>query len=122
MGYRTSNPKTSLRKAMNLRGVTNKELSEMTGIPEGTLQQAACGYCRLRPERVEKCAKALNVTVEELRDIWGTKPSTDFLAPKPKKEKPASDVKHVPITEIEKLWLHVHQLQRRVAVLERGAR
>lgn len=126
MGRVSTEPKTSLRKAMNMRGVTAAKLSEMTGIPTGTINLAAGGFQRLRPDRVRAVAEALHVTPEELRDVAGEKPSTDFLAekPKPTKQEPVmTKVELIEIvrkltSELEKNWLYTHQLERRVRALE----
>lgn len=111
---------------MNMRGVTALELARETGIPLGSINSAAGGFQRLRPDRVALIAKALRVTPEELRDVTGSKPTTDYLAkPKPRKRTelhaPANKegiVIQPPMSETEKLRLYMHQLERRVRALE----
>ena len=120
---RPSSDKTCLRKAITMRGFTAEMLARETGIPVGTINAVAGGFSRMSPARVEKCAKALNVTPEELRGVCC---STDFLAkPKPTKRTerhaPANKdgiVVQPPMTTEEKLVLIVNQLARRVRVLE----
>lgn len=127
MGRVSTDPKTSLRKAMNLRGMTTAKLSEITGIPMGSINSAAGGFQRLRPDRVRAIAEVLHVTPEELRDVTGSKPTTDFLYEKPKPRKrtephaPANKegiVVQPPMSETEKLRLYMNQLERRVRTLE----
>ena len=135
MARTSTEPKTNLRKAMNLRGMTAVQLATRTGIPVSTINLAAGGFQRLRPDRVEAVAAVLRVTPEELRDVTGTKPSTDFLAekpkprktkepePAPKQEPEMTKVKLIEIVrklagEVEKQWLHTRQLERRVRALE----
>ncbi|MBQ6524903.1 MAG: helix-turn-helix transcriptional regulator [Atopobiaceae bacterium] len=122
----STDPKTSLRKAMNLRGMTTARLSELTGIPVSTINLAAGGFQRLRPDRVRAVAEVLHVTPEELKDITGGKNggTTDFLAKpakRPELHAPANKegiVVQPPMSETEKLRLYMHQLERRVRALE----
>lgn len=126
MGRVSTDPKTSLRKAMNMRGVTAARLSELTGVPMGSINSIAAGFSKCGPARAEVFAIALRVTPDELRDITA---NTDFLA-KPAKPKPTKRnalhapankdgiVVQPPMSETEKLRLYMHQLERRVRALE----
>ncbi len=129
---RNTEPKTSLRRAMNLRNVTVSQLAVMTGIPVSTLQLVSGGFQLMRPDRVAKCAEALHVTMDELKDITGSKAggTTDHLAPKPKAKEPEPapkpeepkvsiiDIVRKLTAEVEKLWNYHRQLNRRVMALE----
>ena len=79
----STDPKTSLRKAMNMRGVTAAKLSELTGVPMGSINSIAAGFSKCSTKRAEVFAAALHVAPAELRDITA---NTDFLA-KPAKPK-----------------------------------
>ena len=126
MGRVSTDPKTSLRKAMNMRGVTAARLSELTGVPMGSINSIAAGFSKCSTKRAEAFAVALRVTPEELRDITA---NTDFLY-KPAKPKPTRRtelhapankegiVVQPPMSETEKLRLYMHQLERRVRALE----
>lgn len=126
MGRVSTDPKTSLRKAMNMRGVTAARLSELTGVPMGSINSIAAGFSKCGPARAEVFAIALRVTPEELCDITA---NTDFLA-KPAKPKPTRRtelhapankdgiVVQPPMSETEKLRLYMNQLERRVRALE----
>lgn len=126
MGRVSTEPKTSLRKAMNMRGVTAARLSEMTNIPMGSINSIAAGFSKCSTKRAAVFADALRVTPEELRDITA---NTDFLA-KPAKPKPTRRnalhapankdgiVVQPPMSETEKLRLYMNQLERRVRALE----
>ena len=59
-----------LRKVMELKGVTQLELSEKTGINKVTISRYITG--RMSPSfyAVDKIAKALNCTIEDLRYIF----------------------------------------------------
>ena len=127
-------PKTSLRRAMDLRGMTTQALAIETGIPVSTLTLVAGGYQKMRPDRVAKVAEALHVTVDELADITGSKNggTTDHIAtakakpkdepaPAPKPEEPKLsilDIVRKLTAEVEKLWLYHKNLNRRVMALE----
>ena len=131
---RKAEPKTSLRRAMILRGVDAPHLAVLTGIPISTLQLVAGGFQKMRPDRVEKVAAALNVSPEELRDITGSRSggSTDHLAPKKDEPKPAAapapkpeepkanllDIARKLTKEVEKLWLYYHNANRRLMAVE----
>jgi len=122
MGRVSTDPKTSLRKAMNMRGVTATKLSAMTGVPMGSINSIAAGFSKCSTKRAEVFADALRVTPDELRDITA---NTDFLA-KPAKPRnalhaPANKdgiVVQPPMSETEKLRLYMNQLERRVRALE----
>lgn len=126
MGRVSTDPKTSLRKAMNMRGVTAAKLSELTGVPMGSINSIAAGFSKCGTKRAEVFAAALHVTPAELRDITA---NTDFLT-KPAKPKPAKRtelhapankdgiVVQPPMSETEKLRLYMNQLERRVRALE----
>ena len=122
MGRKAENPRTSLRRMMNAQGLTAKALSEKTGIPLSTLSGIAAGNFRMSPERVEKVAKVLHCTADELRDVAGSKPSTDFLAKPSTMFRPKPNALGIatskPITDTEKLWLYFNNLNRRVMALE----
>lgn len=126
--------KTSLRKAMVLRGMDASQLAVATGIPVSTLQLVAGGFQKMRPDRVAKVAEALNVTPEELSDVTGSRSggSTDHLAPKKETPKPEAapapkpeeqkanllDIVRKLTKEVEKLWLYYHNANRRLMALE----
>lgn len=111
----------SLKRIAGERGLTYTQLSNLTGIPMSTIGNAAAGINKLSPERVKLVAEALAVDMGELADVTGsgspwhgkgsaiaTKQTPEALAIGEKKEDP----------EIEKLWLYLHQLERRVRDLE----
>lgn len=121
MGRVSTDPKTSLRKAMNLRGMTAAKLSELTGVPMGSINSIAAGFSKCSTKRAEVFAIALRVTPDELRDITA---NTDFLAKpakRPELHAPANKegiVVQPPMSETEKQRLYMHQLERRVRALE----
>ena len=66
-----TDPKTSLRRMMNAKGLTVKAMATKSGIPEGTLCGAISGRLRLAPDRVAKLAEILYCTPGELADVTG---------------------------------------------------
>lgn len=54
--------KIRLRRAMDLKGITQVELSEKTGIPKSSINQYLSGYAKPKDERVSLLAQALGVT------------------------------------------------------------
>lgn len=67
MGRVSTDPKTSLRKAMNMRGVTAARLSELTDVPTGSINSIAAGFSKCSTKRAEVFAAALHVTPAERR-------------------------------------------------------
>lgn len=55
-----------LRKAMVLRNITPKELSDKTGIPKSSISQYMSGYAKPRQDRIFLISKALNIREEWL--------------------------------------------------------
>lgn len=110
---------------MTAKGLTADKLGQMTGIPAATITGVACGSQRLSPERLADVCRVLGCTESDLADVKGGR-----RGHKPKADHPWSVAKaataaaekpkpgHNPIEDSEKLWLYVHQLQRRVASLE----
>lgn len=52
----------NIRKIRKEKGITQKKLSELTGIAEITIRQYEAGKYKPKVEQVEKLAKALDVT------------------------------------------------------------
>lgn len=50
-----------LRKAIDMKGITQKQLSDKTGISNSSISQYLHGHSRPRPSNVEKLARALDV-------------------------------------------------------------
>lgn len=117
---RTPSDKTSLRRVMTAKGLTSGKLAELTGIPETTISNVAFGGAKFSQERFEIVCRALNCVEADLADVkggrrgrkpnqdhpWKTAKSATAAAEKPKPG-------HNPIQDSEKLWLYVHQGQRR---------
>lgn len=113
----------SLKRIMAERGIKPSQLASMTDIPESTVFNVLHGRHKLSPERVKLVAEALAVDAAELEDVTGTRSpwheKNSALTPKPKPEPEAlaiGEKKEDP--EIERLWLYLRQLERRVRDLE----
>ncbi len=110
---------------MTAKGLTAEKLAEMTDIPKNTISATAYGAQKFSPERFEIVCRALGCVESDLADVKGGrrghKPKADHpwsvtKAATAASEKPKAGAN--PIEDSEKLWLYVHQLQRRVASLE----
>lgn len=127
---------TSLERKLKSAGITVPELSEKTGIPVSTLYGVRLGGQRLSPERARIVAEALEVSPEELADITGERGSAkerkrreaSFRRLEAERNRvrvatpapvPNTDAPLPGPSDSEVLWLHVHQLERRVDTLER---
>ena len=149
---RTLKPaKTSLLRIMREKGVTAKELAEASGVPASTLTNVSYNghKQKLAPSKALAVAIALGVEPEALADVTGTrggrgedpviekKPETKGspwrekgsavtnakaagLKPmaEPKESKPWSDKD----PEMEKVWLYLHQMGRRLRDCEERLR
>ena len=125
MGRKPKN-ETSLRRIMTAKGLTCQKLADMTDIPKTTIENVAVGLQKFSPDRFVVVCRALDCVESDLADVKGnragrpSKPKPPAWSmpkgqPKPTEApKPGSN----PIKDSEKLWLYVHQLQRRVAQLE----
>ena len=60
----------SLYKIMLRKNITEKKLSEMTGISQPRLSNYISGKTSPSFYKVDKIAKALNCSIDELRYIW----------------------------------------------------
>ena len=116
----------SLRRLMGERRMGTKELANITGIPKPTLDTAYYGHGRLNAARVRDVAKVLDVDPSELEDVCGREPGEpkptplrDWkMNPNPKPPEQPEPVLEVTNSDMEKMWLYLHQLARRVATLE----
>lgn len=54
--------KNRLSKAMSVRGIVPKDLSEKTGIPKSSISQYMSGYAKPKQDRIYLIAKALDVS------------------------------------------------------------
>ena len=115
----------SLRKLMGERRMGTKQLAELTGIPKPTLDTAYYGHGRLNAARVRDVAKVLDVEPSALEDICGREPGEKAdalrnwkLHPDAKPPEQPEPVLEVTNSDMEKMWLYLHQLARRVATLE----
>lgn len=105
---------------MTAKGLTAEKLGQMTGIPKNTIAATAYGAQKFSPERFEIVCRALGCVESDLADVKGGrrghKPKADHpwsvtkaATAAAEKPKPGNN----PIEDSEKLWLYVHQLQRR---------
>ena len=119
---------TSLGRLLVARGMTSTALAASAGIPQSTIGNVLGCRQKLSPSRALAVAITLGVEPEELADVTGVK-GTDKAghgpAPawskavheepiepmaEPRADKPWSDKD----PEMEKVWLYLHQMGRRV--------
>lgn len=82
--------KIRLRRAMDLKGLTQVELSEKTGIPKSSINQYLSGYAKPKDDRIFLLAQSLGVTEawligydeQENTDHYYSNPETRKIANK----------------------------------------
>ena len=129
---RQANKDNVLARLRTERGITGKQLAAMTGIPHSTLSNVEAGYQTLSPQRVKDVAEVLAVNVEELEPVTGKRGLREIKLPKNMRANSATEervtkailaAKPQPTAdEMEKVWLYMRQLNRRVMALEARAK
>lgn len=58
----TTSIKMRLREALNIRNMTQQELSDKTGIPKASISQYLSGYAKPKSDRIYMISSALNIS------------------------------------------------------------
>ena len=69
----------NIRRYRKLRGMTQAQLAEAVGLTEGAVRHYESGIRAVKPELLEKIAKALEVSEGALKD-YGVETSQDLMA------------------------------------------
>ena len=83
-----------LKKVMELRGISQTELCEKTGIPKSAMSQYLSGAFKPKQARTYLLAEALRTTPEYL---MGTIDNPDITTPYPRNATPATQIERSPV-------------------------